>query len=153
VHVDDYDRRLLAQHIDHLARDAKRIVDGRHEHAAHHVEDPDLDPAGLDDPATTPGRAGRVVRGPNDAVGLVERATEFAFVPNVVAGGDEVHACREHLVGRLLGEAEAAGGVFAVRDHHVGVVLFADEREMFGQRLAARRADHVGDGKDCNCRL
>jgi hypothetical protein len=28
------------------------------------------------------------------------------------------------------------------------VVLLADEREMFGQRLAARRADDVGDGED-----
>jgi hypothetical protein len=28
------------------------------------------------------------------------------------------------------------------------VVLFADEREMFGERLATRGADDVGDGED-----
>jgi hypothetical protein len=33
------------------------------------------------------------------------------------------------------------------------VVLFADQREMFGERLAARRADDVRDGEDGDMRL
>jgi len=33
------------------------------------------------------------------------------------------------------------------------MVLFADERKMFGQRLATGRADDVGDGEDRDVRL
>jgi hypothetical protein len=33
------------------------------------------------------------------------------------------------------------------------VVLFADEREMFGERFAAGGADDVGDGEDRDGRL
>jgi hypothetical protein len=48
----------------------------------------------------------------------------------------------------LACEAEAAGGVFTVCDHDIDVVLFADEREMFGERLATWGTDDIGDGKD-----
>ena len=146
--VDDDDVRLLAQHVDLFARDAERIVDGRHEHAAHHVEDADVDALDGDDPAAAAGRAGRIVRRPDDTVGFVELAAELALVPDVVAGRDEVDAGREHLLGGLPGKAETAGGVFAVGDADVDVVLFADERKMFGQRLASGSSDHVGDGED-----
>jgi hypothetical protein len=71
----------------------------------------------------------------------------------VVAGRDEVDARGEHLIGRLTGKAETAGGVFAVRDHDVDMVLFADEREMFGQGLATGGTDHVGNGEDRDVRL
>jgi hypothetical protein len=71
----------------------------------------------------------------------------------VVAGRDEVDARGEHLIGRLPGEAETAGSVFAVCDHDVDVVLFADERKMFGQCLATGGTDHVGDGEDRDVRL
>ena len=88
---------------------------------------PTLTPPGVDDPAAASGRAGRIIRRPDDPVGLVERAAELALVPDVVAGGDEVDAGREHLVGGLLREPEAAGGVFAVGDHEIDVVLFAEQ--------------------------
>jgi hypothetical protein len=50
-------------------------------------------------------------------------------------------------------QAEAARGVLAVGDDDVDVMLFANEREMFGQRFAARGSDDVGDGEDRNGRL
>jgi hypothetical protein len=50
-------------------------------------------------------------------------------------------------------ESEAAGRVFTVGDRDVDVVLFADEREMFGEDLATRCADDVGDREDGNGRL
>jgi hypothetical protein len=50
-------------------------------------------------------------------------------------------------------QTEPTRGVLAVGDHDVDVVLFADEREMFGERLATGRADDVGDGEDRNGRL
>jgi len=66
----------------------------------------------------------------------------------VIAGRDEVDPGREHLIGGLARESEAAGGVLAVGDHDVDVVLFADEREMFSERLATGSADDVGNGQD-----
>jgi hypothetical protein len=45
-------------------------------------------------------------------------------------------------------EPEAAGGVLAVGDHDVDMVLLADERQMFGERFATGGADDVGDRKD-----
>jgi hypothetical protein len=66
----------------------------------------------------------------------------------VIAGRDEVDPGGEHLVGRLAREPEAAGGIFAVGDHDVDVVLFANERQMFGERLATGGADDVGNGQD-----
>jgi hypothetical protein len=45
-------------------------------------------------------------------------------------------------------ETEAAGGVLAVGDHDVDVVLFADQGQMFGERFATGGADDVGDRKD-----
>jgi hypothetical protein len=48
----------------------------------------------------------------------------------------------------LARQAEAAGSVFAVGNHDVDVMLFSDERQMFGERLATRSSDDVGDGED-----
>jgi hypothetical protein len=48
----------------------------------------------------------------------------------------------------LAREAEPARGILAVGDHDVDVVLFADQREMFGERLATGSADDVGNGED-----
>ncbi len=53
----------------------------------------------------------------------------------------------EFLVDRFR-EAKAAGRVLAVGDHDVDVVLFADEREMFGERLATGSTDDVRNGED-----
>jgi hypothetical protein len=50
-------------------------------------------------------------------------------------------------------QTEPAGGILAVGDHDVDVVLLADEREMFGERLATGRADDVGDRENGNGRL
>ena len=103
MHVDDDDRRLRAQLVDALAGDPKRVVDGRHEDPPHHVDDPDRDAAGVDDRRLPrPGDPGRVVGRPHDAVGFVQGAAKLAFVPDVVAGGQEVDPGLEQLVGRLL---------------------------------------------------
>jgi len=66
----------------------------------------------------------------------------------MIAGREEVDAGGKHLLGGLMRQTEPAGGVLAVGDDDVDVMLFADEREMFGERLATGRADDVGDRKD-----
>ncbi len=132
-----------------VAADAERVVDGRHEDAAHQVDHADLDAVGRRErPPAAAGQARRIVRGPQDAVGLVQLAAELALVPDVVAAGDEVDAGREHRLGGLRGQAEAARRVLAVGDHRVDVVLLPRELEMLLENLAARRTHDVADDKD-----
>ena len=66
----------------------------------------------------------------------------------MIAGGDDVGAEVEELVGDGGGEAEAAGGVFAVDDEEINGVGFKDVGEMFADDVAAGGAEDVADKKD-----
>ena len=48
-----------------------------------------------------------------------EIIVNFALVPDVIAGGDDVQAVVEQFVGELGRDAEPAGGVFTVGDGQV----------------------------------
>jgi hypothetical protein len=73
---------------------------------------------------------------------------DLFFVPDVVAGGDDVGAQVEELVGDGGGEAEAAGGVFAVDDEEIDGVGFEDVREVFADDVAAGGAEDIADEED-----
>jgi len=47
----------------------------------------------------------------------------------------------------LLGEAEAAGRVFAIGDDAVDAMLLARKSEMLLQRLASRGSDDIADNQ------
>jgi hypothetical protein len=68
----------------------------------------------------------------------------------VIPAGDEIDTRGEHFVRRLLGQAESARGVLAIRDDRVDVMLFACEGQMFLQRFPARRSDDVADDEQGN---
>ena len=70
---------------------------------------------------------------------------DFFLVPDVVAGGDDVGAEIEEFFCERGGDAEAAGGVFAVDDEEVYGVRFEDVGEMFADDVAAGRAEDVAD--------
>jgi hypothetical protein len=63
----------------------------------------------------------------------------------VVAGGEDVGAEVEELVGDLRGEAEAAGGVLRVDDGELDVVGLADVADVLADDAAARAAEDVAD--------
>ena len=73
---------------------------------------------------------------------------DLFFVPDVIAGGDDVGAEVEELVGDGGGEAEASGGVFSVDDEEVDGVGFKDVGEMFADDVAAGRTEDIADEKD-----
>jgi hypothetical protein len=60
---------------------------------------------------------------------------EFALVPDVVAGGDDVGAQVEEIFGEVWGDAEAASGVFAVDDGEIDLVALAYVGEVFADDL------------------
>ena len=96
------------------------IVEGVHEEAAHHVDDQDAAARmGLDQVGAAPGRAGRIVRRPQQPGLALDEDERLALVPGMVAERDRVGAGGEDLVADRLRDAEAAGGVLAVDDDAV----------------------------------
>ena len=63
----------------------------------------------------------------------------------MVAEGDHVSARGEDMVSRLGGNAVAVGGIFAVADHQIDLLLPLERGEMLAQKGAAGRTDHVAD--------
>lgn len=73
---------------------------------------------------------------------------DLFFVPDVVAGGDDVGAEVEELVGDGGCEAEAAGCVFAIDDEEIDGIGFEDVGEMFTDDVAAGGAEDIADKED-----
>src|SRR3984957_13400520 len=73
---------------------------------------------------------------------------DLALVPDVVAGGDDVGAEVEELFCDGGGEAEAAGGVFAVDDEEINVVGFKHVGKVFADDVAAGGAKDIADKED-----
>ena len=78
----------------------------------------------------------------------VEVGVDLAAVVGVVAERDRVDARREHLVGVLRRDPEAAGGVLAVDDDERRRVALAQDRQAVEQRAPAEAADDVADEQD-----
>jgi len=113
--------------------------------AAAEVDDPNPHPSGLDQGVAAAGVRLRVVGGADYPVGVFEELVGLAVAVDVVAGGDDVGAGAEEVVGGPLGDPHPASRVLAVDDHQVGRVALAQLRHRLPQTLAAGAADHVAD--------
>src|SRR5437773_8697649 len=60
-----------------------------------------------------------VIHGPYERRVAVEDWIDFAVLPDVVAGGDDIHARAEQVFGRLRSQTSSARGVLAVGDYEV----------------------------------
>ena len=101
------------------------------------------------------GGADGVVGGAEDAAAADVRVDgdghvleDLFFVPDVIAGGDDVGAKVEELFCDGGRDAEAAGGVFSVDDEEIDGVGFKDVGEMFADDVAAGGAKDVADEED-----
>jgi len=92
--------------------------------------------AGFDDDDAAAGEFVEVVGGAQETGLAGEIVVDFAFVPDVIAAREDVDAVAEELVGELRGDAEAAGGVFAVGDGQVDVFGRDDGGEMAGDQAS-----------------
>ncbi len=77
---------------------------------------------------------------------------DLFFVPDVVTGGDYVGSEIEELFGDGGGDAEAAGGVFAVDDEEIDGVGVEDVRQVFADDMAAGGAEDVADKENIHLR-
>ncbi len=73
---------------------------------------------------------------------------DFALVPDVVAGGDDVGAEIENFFGERRRDAEAAGCVFAVDDEEVDLVSFEEMGQVLVHDVAAGGAEDIADEED-----
>lgn len=68
---------------------------------------------------------------------------EFALVPDVVAGGDDLGSGGEECFGYLGRDASAAGGIFAIDDAEVDVVELFNLVEMGDDCLSSGLANNI----------
>ena len=66
--------------------------------------------------------------GAEDGGFAVQEGVDLAVLPDVVAGGNDLHASVEELISGVGGEAFAAGGVLAVGDDQVHAMALLDLR-------------------------
>lgn len=145
---DDY-RRLLAHLLHGCEADGERAVDRCHEGASLQAQDAD---------ALAFFRLADVDARPRNSLGVIVRAQEARlprqigddrlFVPDVVAGGEDVDAGSQQLVRDLRRDAEACGGVFDVGDAEVDVVVPEDPRQLFLDQPSSRPSKNITDGKN-----
>ena len=144
--VDQHQRRALADALDLALRDAERIVDRRHEDAAHHVDDADLVAllrAG--DQRAAARHAVRIVRGPQQARFEHDVVQDLFLVPDVIAGGHHVDAGFQDRVADLARHAEAARRIFRVGHHEVDLVALDQRPQRPDDEVAADLAKDVTD--------
>ena len=127
VKIHEDDRRVLAQPFRLVERERERIVQRRlHEGAAlrvHHGDGRQV--ADFQNRAAFAGRAGRIIQRTQKARLVLQQFHDFLLIPQMVAGGDGVHAVGEKFRGDVGRDAVAAGGVLAVGDDDVEAVRIA----------------------------
>ncbi len=81
------------------------------------------------------------------AIRHLEEVDNFPFVPDVIAGGDDIDDEFEELFRERRGDAKAGGRVFAVGDDEVDGVMLHQEGKLFLDDGAARPSKNVADKK------
>ena len=132
---------------------AEGVVAGGHEDAALEVEDGVL--GAVIEGALVAAEAyggGGVVAGTEQAAGALVRGGEdahvvedFALIPDVVAGGDDVGAEIEEFLGERGRDAEAAGRIFTVDDEEVDGVGSKQVGQVGLDDAAAGGAEDIAD--------
>src|ERR1019366_3604161 len=81
------------------------------------------------------------------SIGGVHVIDDLAFVPDVVAGGDDVNAEFEQLFGNLWSDAEATSRVLAVGNGEFNIVLPLQFRQTLVNDSAPGASENVTDEK------
>jgi hypothetical protein len=73
----------------------------------------------------------------------LEEVNNLALVPDVVAGGDDIDAEIEKLLGQRWGDAKTGGRVLAIRDDEVDEVILHQRGKLFLHNGAARPPKNI----------
>ena len=110
---------------------------------AAHVHHAEADAVVLDHGHAPARLAAQEVRRPDDVVVAREIRVDLAAVIGVVSQRDHVDPRREHLIGVLRRDPEAARGVLAVDDHERRLQALAQHRQAVEQRVAPDPAHDI----------
>ena len=130
------------------------IVDRRHEHAAlqaqHGVRRAVARCAAVHAAA---GAALGKICGAQQARLVRDEIDDFLAVPDVIAAGENGDAGAEQLLGEARRDAEAGGGVLAIGDDQVQLLVGDHVGQALGDDPAAGRTDNVSDEKNPHDRM
>jgi len=143
VHIDDDDRRLFAETIDHAPTDSERIVDRRHKDATHQIHDTDSVLADGDRRDALTGRGLGVISRPQNALRALEIRKELPFIEGVVTAGQDVDTGAKELLRRACRQSESTGDILAVRNTAIDRILLTQQRHIPLDDVASGRADNI----------
>src|SRR5262249_21186177 len=130
----------------------ERIFQVRHEHATLQIEYSNGRFAGNSpDKAAVTGRISRIIQRANESRLAIQQFEHFLLVPEMIAGSDHIDAGGKNLGGSVECDARAAGGIFAVGNNEIEVVLLAQFRHGFGHGAATWLAHDVANEKNLHC--
>src|SRR5579864_6128843 len=106
------------------------------------------------DPRDARGIVGRAqhAASPGVAVGGVEVIHDLAFIPDVIAGGEDVAAQVEKILGNGGGKAKTAGSIFRVGNQKIDFVRFHELGRVIAKDLAPRAAEDVTHEEDLHAK-
>ena len=152
IDQDGVDRaeRLLGQQPVHAG---EGIVDCIHEQTRHGIHHHQAAPVGQrEDAMALARRARREVDRSQQAGIAVDVGDDLAFVPDMVAGGDDIDPGGIELGADLVGDAEAMRRVLAIDDDEIERELTPEARHMRDHNLAARAADDIAAEQEPHAR-
>src|SRR5690348_7301159 len=149
VHKDDLGFDLLQQFVSF----AERVVIRGHEYAPLQVDNSVGHVVLASFVNSVPWQAGRIVCRPQQpacrtvrvAICRREVINDFALVPDVIAGGHHINSELEKIFGQRWSDAEARGGVFAVRQHEVNAVFTDQALQPFADDVPPRPPKDVAN--------
>src|SRR6266478_498236 len=153
VNVDD-DRvgRLLQRTGSKLALNrGERIVERIHEDAAHRIDHKRPRAVlGLDQRDAATGCAGGIIDRAQQPRRPFDENERLLLIPGMVAAGDHVGTGVDEVLIDRFGNAEAAGGVFAVKRNEIELPLPYERAEAFEQNSAPAASHDVADKENAH---
>ena len=74
-----------------------------------------------------------------------EVVNDFAFVPDMVAGGEDVNAEIEQIFGQRGGDSKPRGRIFAVGEHQINAMLAHQILQAIADDCASGASENVSD--------
>src|SRR5258705_12856887 len=137
-------RGVAPQLIEEIVDRAERIVRRRHERATDRVHDEDI----FDHDKAATRIARREVDGPDREWKELDVVEELALIPDVVAVRDDIRAVGVELARDVQRESRPTGGVLAIHDREIDLVLDSDLRQQRLDRISPWATHDVADKKN-----
>ena len=102
-------------------------------------------------PPQTPAPSGgacRKIRRSNQVFVLVQKRIDLFFLPDMIAGGQYVHAGGKELFGTFDIDAHSAGGIFRVGDCQVNLFTLKQRRDEVAHSTPSRTPDHISENQN-----